>query len=256
MAILWGGVGADTLTGGAEDNTIGGDAGNDRLTGNSARDQIFGGDGDDTITGAGGNDYLEGGAGRALDTVVGPQNLRSVGKLDQLERHLPRVRGRERNMPRRMPVLGEHDVLEAAGQLSEGVLAPLNRVGDTVGARFENGRVVPAPGFKEIPPLSNVIPLPASTIGDAGAPGSGGGRGCGAGGAGDGTVTVTESNVETLRTNGSALVTTSPVLARPETVVEPTTVQACPLLDVEAVTVEPARASLSHAGRGCVPPPR
>ncbi|WP_274389768.1 Ig-like domain-containing protein [Azospirillum doebereinerae] len=68
MAILWGGVGADTLTGGAEENTIGGGAGNDRLTGNNARDQIFGGDGNDTITGGGGNDYLEGGAGR--DTFV------------------------------------------------------------------------------------------------------------------------------------------------------------------------------------------
>ncbi|CAO3439531.1 beta strand repeat-containing protein [Azospirillum doebereinerae] len=68
MAILWGGAGADTLTGGAEENTIGGGAGNDQLTGNSARDQIFGGDGNDTITGAGGDDYLEGGAGR--DTFV------------------------------------------------------------------------------------------------------------------------------------------------------------------------------------------
>jgi alkylation response protein AidB-like acyl-CoA dehydrogenase len=40
-------------------------------------------------------------------------------------------------------------VLEGAAQISEGVLAPLNRVGDTVGARFENGRAVPAPGFKD-----------------------------------------------------------------------------------------------------------
>ncbi|MBP2227849.1 Tol biopolymer transport system component/Ca2+-binding RTX toxin-like protein [Azospirillum agricola] len=68
MAVLWGGAGADTLTGGAEENTIGGGAGNDRLTGNGMRDQIFGGDGDDTITGGGGDDYMEGGAGR--DTFV------------------------------------------------------------------------------------------------------------------------------------------------------------------------------------------
>ena len=40
-------------------------------------------------------------------------------------------------------------VLEAAGDLAAGVLAPLNRIGDTVGAKFENGRVISAPGFAE-----------------------------------------------------------------------------------------------------------
>jgi alkylation response protein AidB-like acyl-CoA dehydrogenase len=40
-------------------------------------------------------------------------------------------------------------VLEAAGALADDVLAPLNRVGDTVGARFENGQVVAAPGFAD-----------------------------------------------------------------------------------------------------------
>jgi alkylation response protein AidB-like acyl-CoA dehydrogenase len=40
-------------------------------------------------------------------------------------------------------------ILEAAGDLAAGVLAPLNRIGDTVGARFENGRVIAAPGFAE-----------------------------------------------------------------------------------------------------------
>jgi alkylation response protein AidB-like acyl-CoA dehydrogenase len=39
-------------------------------------------------------------------------------------------------------------VLEGAGQFADGVLAPLNRAGDQIGARFENGRVRPAPGFK------------------------------------------------------------------------------------------------------------
>ncbi len=38
-------------------------------------------------------------------------------------------------------------VLEGAGALAEGVLAPLNRIGDTVGARLENGVVVSPPGF-------------------------------------------------------------------------------------------------------------
>ena len=40
-------------------------------------------------------------------------------------------------------------VLEGAGQFADGVLAPLNRVGDQVGARFENGRVRSAPGFAD-----------------------------------------------------------------------------------------------------------
>ena len=38
-------------------------------------------------------------------------------------------------------------VLDAAGVFAADVLAPLNRTGDTIGARFENGRVVAAPGF-------------------------------------------------------------------------------------------------------------
>jgi alkylation response protein AidB-like acyl-CoA dehydrogenase len=40
-------------------------------------------------------------------------------------------------------------ILDAAGELANDVLAPLNRVGDQVGARFENGKVVPAPGFAD-----------------------------------------------------------------------------------------------------------
>ncbi len=40
-------------------------------------------------------------------------------------------------------------VLEAAGALSSGVLAPLNRAGDQHGAKFENGAVRAAPGFGE-----------------------------------------------------------------------------------------------------------
>ena len=38
-------------------------------------------------------------------------------------------------------------VLEAAGLFANDVLAPLNRGGDTVGARYENGAVFAAPGF-------------------------------------------------------------------------------------------------------------
>ena len=40
-------------------------------------------------------------------------------------------------------------VLEAAGSFASDVLAPLNRVGDTVGARYANGAVTAAPGFAD-----------------------------------------------------------------------------------------------------------
>jgi alkylation response protein AidB-like acyl-CoA dehydrogenase len=38
-------------------------------------------------------------------------------------------------------------ILEAGAAFADGVLAPLNREGDRIGARFENGSVVAAPGF-------------------------------------------------------------------------------------------------------------
>lgn len=40
-------------------------------------------------------------------------------------------------------------VLEAAGAFAEEQLAPLNRKGDQVGARYENGAVISAPGFAD-----------------------------------------------------------------------------------------------------------
>jgi alkylation response protein AidB-like acyl-CoA dehydrogenase len=40
-------------------------------------------------------------------------------------------------------------VLEAAASFAENELAPLNRKGDTEGARFENGEVYAAPGFAD-----------------------------------------------------------------------------------------------------------
>jgi len=40
-------------------------------------------------------------------------------------------------------------VLDAGGKLARDVLAPLNRSGDEVGARFENGHVLSAPGFAQ-----------------------------------------------------------------------------------------------------------
>lgn len=40
-------------------------------------------------------------------------------------------------------------VLEGAAALAEGEFAPLDRIGDTVGARWDNGRVIMPAGFKE-----------------------------------------------------------------------------------------------------------
>ncbi|HAJ04101.1 MAG TPA: acyl-CoA dehydrogenase, partial [Brevundimonas sp.] len=40
-------------------------------------------------------------------------------------------------------------VLEAAGQVSEGTLAPLNVSGDRAGSKLEGDGVIPAPGFGE-----------------------------------------------------------------------------------------------------------
>jgi alkylation response protein AidB-like acyl-CoA dehydrogenase len=40
-------------------------------------------------------------------------------------------------------------VLEGAAAMADDVLAPLNRGGDKVGAKFENGQVIAAPGFAE-----------------------------------------------------------------------------------------------------------
>jgi len=40
-------------------------------------------------------------------------------------------------------------VLEAAGAFTQEQLAPLNRVGDQVGAKYANGKVTAAPGFAD-----------------------------------------------------------------------------------------------------------
>jgi alkylation response protein AidB-like acyl-CoA dehydrogenase len=40
-------------------------------------------------------------------------------------------------------------VLEAAGEFADQALAPLNRIGDTQGARYANGKVTAAPGFAD-----------------------------------------------------------------------------------------------------------
>jgi len=53
----------------------------------------------------------------ALDAVVGPQYLLAVVERDLVEWFLARVRGRERTMSRRMPILGEHHIGKTLGHV-------------------------------------------------------------------------------------------------------------------------------------------
>jgi len=68
-AVLIGGNGRDTLTGGAGADTLEGDNGRDTLTGGSGDDTLVGGNARDTLNGGDGNDTLSG--GRARDMVTG-----------------------------------------------------------------------------------------------------------------------------------------------------------------------------------------
>jgi Ca2+-binding RTX toxin-like protein len=61
--VIRGGLGADTINGGAENDRIYGEAGDDLITGGPGRDRIDGGDGNDDITGGPGQDVLIGGLG-------------------------------------------------------------------------------------------------------------------------------------------------------------------------------------------------
>jgi len=62
-ALLFGGDGNDTLTGGSGADQIFGQAGNDTLLGKGGSDLLFGGDGSDTLTGGVGDDQVFGQAG-------------------------------------------------------------------------------------------------------------------------------------------------------------------------------------------------
>ncbi len=78
-----GGVGADTLTGGAAGTELYGWDGDDVLTGGLGDDEIFGGAGHDLINGEGGDDFLEGGLGNdALLGGSGSDTLVSGGGSD------------------------------------------------------------------------------------------------------------------------------------------------------------------------------
>jgi hypothetical protein len=60
-AVIYGGEGNDTLTGGAGSTLIDGGAGNDRLTGQGARNVLIGGFGSDILNSGSGDDILIGG---------------------------------------------------------------------------------------------------------------------------------------------------------------------------------------------------
>ncbi len=69
-------------------------------------------------------------AGCPLHAMVRPQHLVAVGQLDHLERRLAGMRGRERDMARRVPILREHHVGKFLGdRIDDGhdLLAVLDR---------------------------------------------------------------------------------------------------------------------------------
>ena len=75
FGLITGGLGNDTMIGGAQDDNLFGDVGNDLMRGGAGddtisasggNDTIFGGIGDDTITGGTGRDLITGGAGADL----------------------------------------------------------------------------------------------------------------------------------------------------------------------------------------------
>jgi len=65
-ALLFGGAGNDTLTGGSGNDQLFGGAGNDTLLGKGGNDLLFGGDGNDTLIGGAGDDQVFGQGGNDL----------------------------------------------------------------------------------------------------------------------------------------------------------------------------------------------
>ncbi|KRB42459.1 Ig-like domain-containing protein [Phenylobacterium sp. Root700] len=78
--IYWGGVGADTISGGGGDDNVNGGPNNDLLQGNTGADTISAGPGADVARGGQGNDFINGNQGNDLlfgdlgdDSVAGGQ---------------------------------------------------------------------------------------------------------------------------------------------------------------------------------------
>ena len=78
---LYGGAGSDTLDGGADADYLEGNAGNDSLNGGAGKDHLLGGTGDDTLDGGPENDLLLGGTG--ADTVHGGADKDFIYGMDQ-----------------------------------------------------------------------------------------------------------------------------------------------------------------------------
>ena len=82
--VLNGGSGNDNLTGSALADTISGGAGNDTLDGGSGDDMLFGEAGADTLKGGAGNDKLDGGAGEDKLTGGAGADIFKFGAGDRI----------------------------------------------------------------------------------------------------------------------------------------------------------------------------
>jgi Ca2+-binding RTX toxin-like protein len=85
--VLFGGSGADSMTGGTGADVLVGGAGNDTITGGDGRDVVIGGDGSDKLTGGGDDDILIGGRTSfdadlaALDAILAEWNSPATYKF-------------------------------------------------------------------------------------------------------------------------------------------------------------------------------
>jgi Ca2+-binding RTX toxin-like protein len=80
----FGGVGSQTIEGGAGNDLIFGQRGNDTLRGGPGDDSLYGGIGDDKLEGGSGDDFLYGGFGAdAIDGQEGSDTVRGDGTVDQ-----------------------------------------------------------------------------------------------------------------------------------------------------------------------------
>lgn len=93
--IIYGGEGADSLSGSAGHDVVTGGEGGDILSGGSGNDVLYGGEGFDDLNGGGHNDFIYGGAGRdaliggsgddLLDGGADEDNLRGGAGIDTLD---------------------------------------------------------------------------------------------------------------------------------------------------------------------------
>jgi Ca2+-binding RTX toxin-like protein len=85
MTVINGGNGSDTLTGGADDDTISGGNGSDTVAGGEGDDTIDGGNGADTLEGGSGSDTITGGNGNDdIDGGEGADIINGEGGSDTI----------------------------------------------------------------------------------------------------------------------------------------------------------------------------